>query len=312
LAEADSFAVQKEAALKKKAEDLRRRLEDIFDNVDPNQFLEALSVADQTLHRPKVEPAEFDHPRYYWIFKNMDYDQWAAQDSEVLLLSGPTSCTLDHVSSHIQGLMEEGWFGKDRIVLNFFSPDGALKGNKGRSRRQGPETTVTIFAHTLLHQFISSTTISKEARISAVSHFLRFLLGSIENLELLDLFEGIGGDDTLAVIREVFDIPDRTLCDALGKILEGEKDLGIVVHVSDNMREQESDFITAVSTFIGRLSERTPGIKVLLACRPVDDSGMSLRPPHCISIQYDKERKGSFSLFLNAMVSNAANKCRVP
>ena len=94
MAEADSYATRKEAALEREAEALREKLEDIIDNMDLDQFLESLLVADQTVHRPRVEPSEFDHHRFYWIFKNMDYHQWFAQDSKVLLLSGPTNCSL--------------------------------------------------------------------------------------------------------------------------------------------------------------------------------------------------------------------------
>jgi hypothetical protein len=75
LAEADSYAMRKEAALARKAKALRKRLEVIIDNIDPDQFLKTLLVVDQTVQRPRVEPLEFDHPRFYWIFKNMDYHQ---------------------------------------------------------------------------------------------------------------------------------------------------------------------------------------------------------------------------------------------
>jgi hypothetical protein len=241
------------------------------------------------VQRPRVEPLEFDHPRFYWIFKNMDYHQWFAGDSKVLLLSGPADCTLDRVSSHISGLMEKGSFGKGRIVLNLFSP--------GRAQYPGP--TATIFAHTLLHQLITSTSVSGRARVSTASDFLSHLLGSIENLELVDRFEEIGEDDTLTVIEELLDFPDKILFKALEGFLETQEDLGIVVNVSDNVRGRESDFLTAVSTFVGHLSE-TPGIKVLLTCGPMDDSGKTLGGLDCIKIQYDKERKGFVSQFLNS------------
>ena len=81
---------------------------------------------------------------------------------------------------------------------------------------------------------------------------------------------------------------------ALERFLETQEDLGIVVNVSDNVRGRGSDFLMAVSTFVGYLSE-TPGIKVLLTCGPVDDSGKTLGGLDCIKIQYDKERKGLIS-----------------
>jgi hypothetical protein len=78
------------------------------------------------------------------------------------------------------------------------------------------------------------------------------------------------------------------------------------------MGGQGNDFIVAVSTFIGRLSERVPGLKALLTTGPVDDSGMTLGELPGIKIQYDKERKGLIALPLDAPVSNVANNCRVP
>jgi hypothetical protein len=296
LAEADSHVVQKESSLKREAKRLRQRLEDIFDNTDPNEFLGTLLVADQNAHKPKVESHDLDHPKFYWVFRNMDYNRWFAQDSGVLLLSGPTSCVLDQISFHVLGLMEKGCFENDRIVLNFSSPDGATRGN-GPIRRSETKETVTIFAHTLLHQLISSTTKEGKTRIPAAYDFLCHLLDSIDDLRLLARFRNIGQGDPLAVIREVLDAPDTTLCDALGKVLEGEKDLRIVVNVSDNMRGREGNYIAAVSTFIGRLSEKNPGLKALLTGVPADDSRMTLGGAPCIRIQYDKERKGLIALY---------------
>jgi hypothetical protein len=208
--------------------------------------------------------------------------------------------------------MEQGSFAKDRIVLNFFSLGGAARGNIPIS---GPdsEKAVTIFVHTLLHQFISSTTISREKRISTASGFLCYLLDSLDSTELLDRFGNISLNDPSAVLREALDIPDGILWDALGKSLEGENDLQIVVNVPYIMRGRESGFITAVSTFVGNLSKRTSGLKVLLTIGPSDDSGMTFGELLCIKVQYDKERRGLIAPFLDIKVSNIANSnCRVP
>jgi hypothetical protein len=275
----------------------------------PDQFLESLTVADQTAHRPKVEPHDLDHPKFYWIFRNMDYDRWFAQDSEVLLLSGPTNCALDLVSSHILGLMEGGKFGKDRIVLSFFSPDGATSRGKMPITRLDSETTVTILVHTLLHQFISSKAVSN-SWVSTASDFLFHLLDSIDGLRLLDYFKKVSSGDTLAVISTILHFPDGALCDALGKVFEGEKDLEIVVNVLDTTRGRESDFITAVSPLIGRLNKRTSRAKALFTSGRAEDSTVEWLP--CIKIQHDKERKGSIVISLNIEVSDVANVCRVP
>jgi hypothetical protein len=114
--------------------------------------------------------------------------------------------------------------------------------------------------------------------------------------------------DPLVAVREILDIPDKTLWDALGKVLEAEKELGIVV----NVRGCESDFITAVSTFIGNVSKRTSGLKALLTSGPADDFRMPIGELSCIDIQYDKERKGLIVPFLDTQVSDVANKRRVP
>jgi hypothetical protein len=309
LAEADSYAALKEAALKRKAEALRESLRDTISKMDLNQFLESLTAADQTAQRPKVEPHDLDHPKFYWIFRNMDYDRWFTQDSEVLFLSGPTNCSLDLVSSHILGLMEGGQFGKDRIVLSFFSPDGATSRGKMPITRLDSETTVTILVHTLLHQFISSKAVSN-SRVSTTSDFLFHLLDSIDGPRLLDYFKKISSGDTLAVISRILHFPGGALCDALGKVLEGEKHLEIVVNALDNTRGRESDFITAVSPLIWRLNTRTSRAKALFTSGPADDSTLEGVP--CIKIQHDKERKGSIVLSLNIEVSYVANMCRVP
>jgi hypothetical protein len=264
--------------------------------MDLRQFLKTLSIADQKAHRPKVESRDFDHPRFYWIFKNMDYDRWLARDPEVLLLTGPTNCTLDRVSSHIIGLMEEGLFGKDQIVLKFFSPDDATRGNGPIRSPRDSESTITIFVHTLLYQLISATVPGK--RVSTATDFLCHLLNSIGHLELLARFKAISTGDPLDVIRKVLVIPDRTLCEALGKILERRNDLGIVVNMLGNMSGRGRDFFTAVSTLIRGLSERNSGLKALLTSGPLDDTRMALGGLSFIAIQYDKERKGLIAQFL--------------
>jgi hypothetical protein len=195
--------------------------------------------------------------------------------------------------------MEGGRFGKDRIVLNFFSPDGATRGNRPITKRDS-ETTVTILVHTLLYQYISSEAVSKSP-ISTASDFLYHLLGSIDSPRLLDYFGRISSGDTLAVISRILQFSDGALCDALGKVLEGEKDLEIVANVLDNTRGRESDFITAVSPLIRRLNKRTSRAKALFTIGPADYSALEGLP--CIKIQHDKERKGSIVPSLNIEVS---------
>jgi hypothetical protein len=149
--------------------------------------------------------------------------------------------------------------------------------------------------------------------MSAASDFLCHLLDSIDNpKQLLGHFKGIIKDDPLIIIRKILDISDRILCDALGKVLEGERDLAIVVHELDDMGRWGDDFLTAVSTFIGNLSERSPGLKALLTIGPLGGSGVTLDGLPGLKIHYDSERKGLIALPINARVSNVANKCRMP
>jgi hypothetical protein len=137
-------------------------------------------------------------------------------------------------------------------------------------------------------------------------------LKSIGDPELLTRFENISGGDPLVIISEALDNPDAKLCDALVKVLEGENDLGIVINILDNMRGRMDGFIAAVATFIGRLSERTPGLKAFLTIGSTDNSGATLEGMPCIKVQYDKERRGLNALYIDTTMSNVANKCRVP
>jgi hypothetical protein len=136
-------------------------------------------------------------------------------------------------------------------------------------------------------------------------------LDSTDSPELLTRFKNISGANPLAVIKRLLEIPGSALCEALGNILVGKKDLGVVVML-DNVRERESDFITAVVKLIERLSKETTGLKALLTNGPVDNARISLGGRPCIKIQYDKERRGLIALFLNSEVRNIANKSRVP
>jgi hypothetical protein len=139
----------------------------------------------------------------------------------------------------------------------------------------------------------------EESRVSTASDFLCYLLDSIRDPELLTRFKNINWGDPLAVMREVLDTTDETLCDALERVLEEENNLGIVANLLGNVRGRGGDFVTTISSFIGRLSEKTTGLKALLTCGPADDSTVTLGELPCIKIQYDKERKGVIILFHN-------------
>jgi len=245
--------------------------------VDPNQFLEILSAVDQAKFISTIKPADCDQPKFYWLFKNIDYTQWCVSDSQVLWLSGPSQCGIDQFSTHIVNSKSSE---RQHSVLYFFCSTAA-----------GSESISTVFARALLHQMIKYLPPLKKKPVIAT--FLCALYDTIlARAQAVDPDLWQLKEDNLA--KKILDMScgSEHWC-ALKAVLELEqnRDLIIIIDGLDKVEKQKSEFIRKVCTFIARLQERTCKINVLLTSRPEDDIGALLGG--VLSIEYDKERTGS-------------------
>lgn len=269
----------------------------------PNQFLQMLPAADHDQERYKstIPPFDNSQPKFYWILKNMDYDHWRSSDrSQVLWLCGPPECRIRDVSSHIVDLVEKDSEAQHAVIYFFCSAAVGLR------------SVAPIFAQALLRQIINRFPPQKQ--MEANSAFLRTLVDKISekrpgtNPEL----PFRAGDHLSKKISKILDVSGSEIWDALKAVLRFERRQAIFLIIDglDKIRHQKDEFIRELLAFIRHLQETFCTVKAMLTSRPQADIKVILgRLPR---IEYDKERKSSFTLFFNIEQDHLANKFRVP
>jgi hypothetical protein len=153
------------------------------------------------------------------------------------------------------------------------------------------KSNVTVFIHTLLHQFVSSSV----NKMSIVRSFLRTLLKAIFRKEQgprpkQSDFSREDSSDTR--LKKILNASTDTLWDALNVVLDNEQkpELSIVIDGLDKLKNRKAEFIREVRAFIVHLQERSPKVKALLTSQPQAEIKEVLDGlPY---IEYDKERKG--------------------
>lgn len=237
-----------------------------------------ISAVDQKEHMATIPSLHCDQPKFYWIFRNMDFQQWDnANCSQVLWLSGPPECSIHQVSSHI---VTKKALKPECRVLYFFCSAAARE-----------ESIVSRFIHTLLYQVICCLPVDK--KISIVRNTLHILVDGIfkregaYNLEITHF----GGSPEIK-LSGIVDAPTNALWASLEAVLADEqaKELLIVVDGLDKVRYEQQEFISAVRAFIGHLQQRISKVKILLTSQPRNEIKKEL--DRFLSIEYDKERKG--------------------
>ena len=245
-----------------------------IDSVNPDQFLKTLSAD----HMPTIPYLDCDQPKFYWIFRNMDFRQWNnASYFQVLWLSGPPECSIHQVSSYV---VNKATLKPECCVLYFFCSAAARE-----------KSVVSRFIQTLLYQIICCSPVDK--KISIVRKILHILVDGIfkregaYNVELTN-FEG-SPDIRLS---GVVDGPTDELWTALEAVLADEqaRELLIVVDGLDKVLHEKQEFISAVRAFVGHLQQRISKVKILLTSQPSNEIKNEF--DEFPSIEYDKERKG--------------------
>ncbi|KAF8247690.1 hypothetical protein K440DRAFT_643546 [Wilcoxina mikolae CBS 423.85] len=257
------------------------------ENVNLEQFLQALSAIDQQQHIDTLLPRrlDHDHPKYYWIFQNMDFKQWTSASSQVLWLSGPSECHLEHVSWHLSNLAKKQEAQKARsLVLYFFC--STLSGKRSIS-------STAEFVHTLLAQIIRS--LPPPDGISVINVFLNILLKEISRKEPSSTRRLPPMPTLEEIIKES---SGNELLEALSIAIGGEENLRLYIAI-DGLERVNSlgvEFVKGVRSFITYL-QGIHNVKVLLTSHPGDDIKSALEG--VLSIEYDKERKVIHAEYLN-------------
>ena len=257
----------------------------IVDGGDPDQLLGYLPAIDQEGHKSRMQPPTCDLPKFYWIFRDMDFEQWrltTASGVKMLWLSGPAECQISGASSCIVDLAKKTYAGVRHSVLYFFC-----------STTPAGVRAITSFACTIVHQLACCSPQLKE---KVVSTFLRTLADNILRMQSRSepersLFKA---DDSMKVLVEkVLEISSReAYWEALRAVADVAREyrLSLIIDGLDKAEKQEYEFIRELDRFIEHLRERHATTRVLLTSRPQAEIKDILGRLPCI--EYDRERKG--------------------
>ena len=254
----------------------------IVGTVDSDHLLCHLRAVDQESYKSRTQSLGCGQPKFYWIFKNMDFDQWhRANGVEVLWLSGPAECRISDASSHIVDLAKETYPEGQHSVLYFFCSTASRK-----------IPIAVTFVSTIVRQLIRCLPKLKDA---ITTKFLHTLLDAIfeEEPHSTPKVPRFSADDSaVEVAKKVLEASSDSYWSALRAVMDigWENGLSLIIDGLDKTENQKCEFIRNLLTFIEHLRERPFTTKVLLTSRPQAEIKEILG--WLPSIEYDRERKG--------------------
>ena len=247
------------------------------DMADSDQLLRHLSAVDQDYYRSHARQSSCcELPRFYWVFRNMDYERWwSAKGSQALWLSGPAECDISDASSCILGLAKETSAGAQHSALYFFCPILTVE-----------DPVVVTFARTIVPQLVCCFPQLKE-QITKV--FLRTLVKTILSEDNPKQSSFKPGDSVEATVKKILQASSEGYWSAFRAVmsLEYKQEIYLVI---DGLEKAGEEFIRGVHFFIESLQGCSSTIRVLLTSRPQAELKQILGGMPCI--EYDKERKG--------------------
>ena len=233
--------------------------------------------------------------KYFWIFRNLDYEEWVKRGSEakILGLRGPSVGDLESAATHIvQALQNPDTAGQGGEILYFFY--NSTRRGRGRQNIAGWRNLVCVW--NLLRQLIENRSGATEQLLQT---FLRYALDFLAGDEVAKLRAHGDPTDTLRSLLSLSKPQD--LWDALGQVLGDLKDL-------ENPREQDLTLVidlgsaaSAWEELVDNIRGMTAGlpqgygtVRILLSNLPETRNPWQDRPSE-ILLEYDKERKGTYS-----------------
>ena len=253
--------------------------------MDPDQLLRHLPAVNHGDYRSRAQPSSRDQAGLYWIFKNIDFEQWQYTiGSEALWVSGPAECHISDASSCIVDLLKEKPSQSQHLVLYFFCSTVPTTSTR---------TPIAItFVNTIIHQLACRLPQLKE-KITVV--FLGTLLDTILRDEPISdpkrsRFKT--NDSVEATVKKILKAPSSGYWDALRAVLDigRRKELSLIIDGLDEIEHQKYQFIRELYVFIEKLKGRLSTTRVLLTSRPEAEIKEILG--QLPSIEYDRERKG--------------------
>ena len=269
---------------------------------DPDQLLRHLPAVDQENYKSRTRPSGCDQPKFYWIFKNMDFAQWrcaSGSKAKVLWLSGPAECHISDASSHIVDLAKGTYPKCQHSVLYFFC-----------STAPSEIPTAITFVSTVVRQLVRC---SPELKREIITAFLRSLLKFLTDEQTLKRKVSLFNSDDSAevMVKKILKAPSDAYWGALRAVtdVEREKGLSLIIDGLDKAEHQRHEFIRELCVFTEHLRKRSCTTRVLLTSRPQDEIKEILgRLP---LIEYDRERKGLICLISYSQDKRGIKNCRM-
>ena len=247
------------------------------DMADSDQLLRHLSAVDQDYQKSHRQPSSYrELPRFYWIFRNMDYEQWrSAKGPRVLWLSGPAECGISEASSCIVDLAKETSAESQRSALYFLCSTGPAR-----------VSIAVTFVSTIVSQLVCR---SPELKGQVTNIFLQTLLNTIISEDNPKQCSFKWGDSVEATVKKILQASSEGYWGALRAVmgLEHKQEIYLVI---DGLDKAGQEFIRGVHFFIESLQGCPSTIRILLTSRPQAELKQILGGVPCI--EYDKERKG--------------------
>jgi hypothetical protein len=148
----------------------------------------------------------------------------------------------------------------------------------------------TVFAHTLLHQIVYSSSAGKAKSIAAT--FLKSLLGEHITRRRLSHFNK--NDSLSMTVQNILDVPDNELYRALVEAtrITEIQELSIIIDGIDINVPEGAVFVQNFYSLLQHMLYSVPKSKVLLTGIQNMDLQKPLSSLPWVCIEYDKERKG--------------------
>ena len=203
--------------------------------VDSDHLLSHLPAVDQESYKSRTQPSGCDKPKFYWIFKNMDFDRWhRTNDMGVLWLAGPAECRISDASSHIVDLAKETYLEGQHSVLYFFC---------STAPKEIP--IATTFVSTIVCQLVRC---SPELKEKITTTFLRSLVDAIfreEPRSNPEVPRFRADDSAEVVVEEILKASSDAYWGALRAVLdiEQEMELSLVIDGLDETENKKDEFV---------------------------------------------------------------------
>ena len=234
--------------------------------------------------------------KFFWIFRNLDYEKWVLRRGEAKLLGlrGPSADDLEFAASHIvQSLRNPDAASQEGEVLLYFFYN-STRCERGMPDIAGWRGMVCVW--NLLGTLIKNHSTAEE---SLLPTFLRNALASISDDELAKL--PVCGDpiDVLSSLFRYLKLKDswHALGQALGDLGEPEnprkRDLTFIIDLYSNGSAWE-ELVSGIREMTAGMPQTFRTVRILLSNLPEKSDHWQTRPSE-IFLEYDKEREGMYN-----------------